>query len=368
MSGIVSTTPEICLKSAEVSSARILILESDPVLREILLGKLRNAGYTCDSCEDGVRALKILAKRPYDIVLLDVMTPKMDEFALLKDTLRICPDIGPILIAPVLNVGTAVGALKEGAYDYITKPFSLEEVTLSVSRAAEKRRLILENREYQRTLEVQVESRTRQLSETLDALGQTYDSTLSALGTALDSRDTDSNGHALRVAKYAVRLARGLGLSEKNIKEIQQGALLHDIGKIGLPDALLRHSGKLNEEEWLLMRKHPEIGYRILSGIRFLQGAATLVLQHHERWDGKGYPHGLKGTDISIGARIFAVADVLDCMTTDRPFQAATDFESAREEVLRVSGTQLDPEVVAVFAAIPIEEWKSIRRESAARS
>jgi len=368
MSGIVSRIPEISSKSAEVCSTRILILESDPVLREILLGKLRNAGYTCDSCEDGDSALKILSGRAYDLVLLDVMTPRMDGFALLKDTLRICPDIGPILIAPALNVDTAVDALKEGAYDYIKKPFSLEELTLSVSRAVEKRRLILENREYQRTLEEQVESRTRQLRETLDVLRQTYDSTLFALGTALDSRDADSNGHSLRVAMYTVRLARGLGLSGEDLKEIQQGALLHDIGKIGIPDALLRKPGKLTEEEWLLMRQHPEIGCRILSGIMFLQGAATLVLQHHERWDGKGYPYGLKGSDISIGARIFAVADVLDCMTTDRPFQAATDFESARDEILRVSGTQLDPEVVAVFAAIPLEEWKSIRRESEAGS
>ncbi len=341
----------------------ILIIDDDIIVGEILHRKLTSLGYSCDFCREGSTALKILTTHPYDLILLDVAMPEMGTFTLLKDALRICNDISAILIAPAVDIAVAVDALKHGADDYITKPFSLEEVVLSVARALEKRRLRTENREYQRTLEEQVESRTRQLKEALETLQQTYHSTLVALGTALDSRDADSNRHSLRVTMYATCLATRLGLNPAAIQAIQQGGLLHDIGKIGIPDELLRKPDKLTESEWQLMRKHPEIGYRILSGIKFLQGAAMLVLHHHEQYDGSGYPAGLRGDEIDLGARIFAVADVLDCMTSNTSLKEATDFESARKEILRIAGTQLDPAIVETFAAIPLQEWEKIRRE-----
>jgi putative nucleotidyltransferase with HDIG domain len=341
--------------------AQILVVADDIIVREILLRKLRSQGYLCDFCPDGSAALAILRIRYYDMVLLDIMMPEMGGCALLKDTLKLCPDIATILIAPAVNIDVAVEAVKGGAYDYVIKPFSLEDVTLSVSRALEKRRLLIENREHQRTLEGQVQRRTHQLKEALNVLHQTYHSTLLALGTALDSRDADSSMHSLRVTMYALYLAERLGIGEGQKQVIQQGALLHDIGKIGIPDALLRKPGKLSEHEWVLMRKHPGIGFRILSGIKFLREAAELVLHHHERYDGTGYPNGLRGSEISLGARIFAVADTLDCMTSDRPFKAATDFTSAYREILNVSGTQLDPWVVYEFSKIPLQEWQRIR-------
>ncbi len=167
---------------------------------------------------------------------------------------------------------------------------------------------------------------------------------------------------------YAVRLARQIGLREGELRVLEQAALLHDIGKIGVPDALLRKGESLTESEWVVMRKHPEIGFRILSGIKFLQHAARLVLQHHERFDGTGYPAGLKGEDIELGARIFAVADTLDCITSIRPFQAAFTFETARKEIELAAGTQLDPEVVAAFLEIPPDEWRAIRRGVTAKT
>jgi putative two-component system response regulator len=274
---------------------RILIADDEVMVREILSRKLTGLGYACECCENGQLALDLLAGKTFDLLLADVLMPEIGGIALLKEVLGICPDIAVILVTSVVDIEVAVDALKHGAYDYITKPFSLEEMSISVSRALEKRRLLLENQNYQRTLEEQVASRTHQLKEALGVLEQTYHSTLVALSKALDSRDADSDGHSLRVTVYTTRLAQQLGIGESDIRVIEQGVLLHDIGKIGIPDELLRKPGELDENEWLLMRVHPEIGYRILTRIKFLKGAAQLVLHHHERYDGKGYPQGLMG-------------------------------------------------------------------------
>ncbi len=347
-----------------VREGRILIVEDEAVIREILVRKLSNLGYLCDSSDNGSDALKILASSEYDLLLTGVTMPAMGGTELLEEALRIRPDIAVILVASVADIGIAVDSLKDGAYDYLTKPFSLEEVSISVSRALEKRRLLIENQNYRRTLEEQVASRTRQLKEALEVLHHTYHSTLIALGTALDSRDADKDGHSLRVTLYSTRLARRFGLSEEDLRIIQQGAVLHDIGKIGVPDGLLRKPGPLTEDEWELMRRHPLTGYRILSGIKFLQGAAQVVLHHHERYDGTGYPAGLKGDEISLGARIFSVADTLDCMTSARPFQAPVSFEAAREEISRLAGLQFDPKVVETFLDVSTAEWRDIRADA----
>jgi putative nucleotidyltransferase with HDIG domain len=216
-------------------------------------------------------------------------------------------------------------------------------------------------------LESQVAGRTQQLKQALDVLEQTYRSTLMALSAALDSREPDSDGHSLRVTLYTIRLAQELGVSPAQSRIIEQGALLHDIGKIGIPDHLLHKPAKLTQQEWVCMRRHSDIGFRILSGIKFLQSAAELVYQHQERYDGSGYPAGLKGEQISLGARIFSVADTLDGMTSARPFLSAMTFEEARDRIARLAGTLLDPEIVKVFLKIPLDDWREIRREVAAK-
>jgi response regulator RpfG family c-di-GMP phosphodiesterase len=343
--------------------ARILIAEDEVVLRDLLVRKLTGLGYACESCENGDAALQLLSGKPFDLMLADIFMPKAGGISLLKEVMRIRPHIAVILVASVVDIEIAVDALKHGAYDYITKPFSLEEMSIGVSRALEKRRLIIENQNYQRTLEEQVTSRTYQLKEALATLEQTYHSTLAALSKALDSRDADSEGHSLRVTAYAARLAWQSGLNEDEIRVVEQGVLLHDIGKIGIPDELLRKRGKLNKAELTMMQKHPEIGFRILTQIKFLNGAAQLVLHHHERYGGKGYPFGLKGDEISIGARIFAVAEVLEDLTSDRPSKFAMSFEDAGREIGKMSGAELDPRVVEFFQMIPVSEWKIIRDE-----
>jgi putative two-component system response regulator len=352
--------------NAAVRPVRILIVDDEAIVRDVLARKLASLGYACESCDNGKDALSLLASKKIDLVLADVLMSEVDGTPFLKEALRISPDIAVILVTSVVDIEVAVDSLKDGAYDFITKPFSLEEVSISVSRALEKRRLLLENQNYQRTLEEKVASRTGQLKAALGVLEHTYHSTLVALSKALDSRDADSDGHSLRVTVYATRLARQIGMDEPKIKIIEQGVLLHDIGKIGIPDALLRKPGELSPSEWVMMKRHPEIGCRILSSIKFLKGAAQLVLHHHEQYDGNGYPQGLKGDEIDPGARIFAIADALDDLTSNRQFQSAISFEAAAQKIEEMSGAQLDPAFVSEFMNIPISRWKTVREEIAA--
>jgi len=361
------SVPDKSLSINELKPARILIVDDEAFIQEILVRKLTLLGYICDSCGEVPEALDRLAGGGYDLVLADILMPRSGGLDLLSEANSICPDTAIIMVTGVVNVETAVESLKHGAYDYIAKPFNLEDVSFCVARALEKRRLILDNREYRKNLEELVTSRTQELKRALDLLQSTYHSTLFALGTALDSRDADVDGHSLRVTLYTEKLSRLMGVNDTELRVIEQGALLHDIGKIGVSDHLLLKPDKLTEEEWILMRKHPEVGSRILSGIRVLQGAKELVVQHQERYDGKGYPAGLKGEEIVLGARIFAVADTLDCVTSDRPFQAAVAFEAARDEIIRVAGTQLDPWIVDAFMQIPLEEWRQIRSDVVVR-
>jgi len=353
---------------AVLRPSRILIVDDEVVIREILVRKLQSLGYVCECCADGRVALEFLSKGKFDLVVSDIQMPEISGILLLKEAMRISPGIAVILVTSVIDIEVAVEALKDGAYDYITKPFSLEQISISVSRALEKRRLVQENQNYQRTLEEQVASRTRQLEEALGVLQQTYYSTLVALSKALDSRDADADGHSLRVTVYAKRLAQCMNLSTAEINVIEQGVLLHDIGKIGIPDELLRNPEELTGREWLLMRQHPEIGYRILSSIKFLRGAAQVVLHHHERFDGNGYPQGLKGDEVHVGARIFAVAAALDNISSDRYLQTPMSFEEASREIEGMSGKELDPRIVQEFLSIPITEWEVLRREMAAKT
>ena len=343
--------------------SHIMIVDDEVVVREILARKLSSLGYVCECWADSKTAIALLSSERFDLVLADIQMPEMGGDVLLREVKKASPDTGVIFVTSLVNIEVAVDALKDGAYDYITKPFSLEEISISVSRAIEKRRLLIENRNYQQTLEDQVASRTRQLMEALGVLHHTYRSTLVALSKALDSRDADADGHSLRVTVYAKRIARSLGLSNAEIEVIEQGVLLHDIGKIGIPDALLNKSRKLSDSEWRLMSRHPEIGYRILSTIKFLNGAAQLVLQHHERYDGNGFLQGLSGEQINLGARIFSVADALDDLTSDTIFQTGISFENAAIEIAKLSGSKLDPAIVCEFLRIPIGEWKAMRGE-----
>ncbi|PYQ13743.1 MAG: two-component system response regulator [Acidobacteria bacterium] len=347
--------------------AGILVVDDEAAIRDLLSEGLRDMGYDCAVASNGFEALDHLKRRQFSLVLSDIDMPTMDGVKLLQTVREAYPDVEVVMITGVVDVEVALRAMRMGANDYLTKPFNLEEVRLTVENALEKRRLVKENREYQRNLEAKVEERTvelvlkrREIEDLYERLQVSYETTLEALAAALDTRDTETQGHSVRVSDYTVVIARRMGVEDPELTEIRRGALLHDVGKIGISDAVLRKPGKLSPEEWIEMRKHPEIGYRILSGIKFLEKSLPIVIAHQERYDGSGYPRGLKGEEIPLGARIFAVVDTLDAMTSDRPYRRALSYETARQEIIRNSGIQFDPSVVEVFLSIPPDDWKAV--------
>jgi putative nucleotidyltransferase with HDIG domain len=256
-----------------------------------------------------------------------------------------------------------VQAMKEGADDYLVKPLSPEAVLVSANRVLERKRLEAELENYHLHLEQSVRERTAQLTRAMQRIEQTYDETLQALAAALDLKDNDTAGHSWRVMAYAVEIAKVMGFSKERLKTMARGALLHDIGKIGIPDAILMKPGPLTDEERSVIEKHVAVGHSLLKHIAFLAGAAEIVQAHHERFDGSGYPQGLVGAEIPLGARIFSVVDTLDAMTSDRPYRRAKTLAVAREEIIRESGKQFDPEVVSAFLSIDEGTWGRLRNE-----
>jgi response regulator RpfG family c-di-GMP phosphodiesterase len=302
------------------------------------------------------------------LVLTDIEMPGENGMDLLRRIKQHDADLDVIMVTGVVDAHTAIAAIRQGASDYVTKPFNLEEVQIVVERTLEKRRLINENRLHQERLEELVAMRTEELRQKkteverlYGELRDSYESSLQALVTALDFRDNETQGHSYRVVEYAVRVADRMQVVEPELTWIRHGAILHDVGKIGIPDSILRKPGKLSDEEWEEMKKHPEMGYRMLQHIRFLRPALDIVLCHQERFDGSGYPRGLSGEQIPLGARIFSVVDTFDAMTSDRPYRAALSIDAAREEIERWADRQFDPDVVNAFLSIDAEEWREVR-------
>lgn len=221
--------------------------------------------------------------------------------------------------------------------------------------------LLYETQRFNETLNEKVEDATRAIREQQNELVRAYLGTLEAMILALDLRENETSYHSYRVTEYAVYLGRRANLSDKELSVIAKGALLHDIGKIGIPDHILLKPGKLTDEEWVLMKKHPELGYGLLRNIDFLKESAAIVHTHHERYDGRGYPSALSGDEIPLGARIFSVADALDAMTSERCYRQAIPFEDAVVRIAEASGSQFDPRVVDIFLEIPIYEWEGIK-------
>lgn len=342
----------------------VLIVDDDRQVREVLHEIFYSNGYECQVANDGREGLEIFRATRPPLTVTDVKMPVMDGLQFLKSIRRLDADAAVIVLTGVGDIKTAIESLKVGAYDFIIKPVNVEELLIAAERAVERRQLLIERRQYQATLERRVEEATRDLALTLRELQDTYRATLEALGSALDTRDVGTEAHSRRVHGYALTLARSHGVPEEQIKDIEHGVLLHDIGKIGIPDAILLKPGPLTPEEWIIMRTHPEVGRRLIERIPFLRGALPIVYHHHEKWDGSGYALGLRGDAIPLGARIFSVADALDAMTFDRPYSKAVSDEAARREIELCAGTHFDPAVVKTFLAIPEAVFDEIRRRS----
>ena len=348
---------------AQIYQARLLVVDDDEAVRRIVAELLQEEGYEPVIAASAEEALELLSKNQFELVISDIKMPGVDGLALLRNLRESHPETAVIMMTGFGQIESAVEALKLGASDYLTKPVRLAALTESVLTALNRRFENLEAANYQKSLEGDVASKTRELEQAYAQINETYKLTLEALVTALDARECETGHHSQRVVKYSLAIGQKLGLSTEELEQLARGALLHDIGKIGVPDSILLKPGPLTDDEWVEMKKHPEIGARILSDIEFLKNASEIVMTHQEQWNGDGYPAGLTGEDIPLGSRIFAVADALDAIVSDRPYRKGRSLSYAREEIERYAGRQFDPQVVQAFLSLTDEEWISLREE-----
>jgi putative nucleotidyltransferase with HDIG domain len=342
----------------------ILVVDDEAVVRRVVVALLEHAGYATAEASNAEEALELLQNGPpCHMVMSDVMMPGTDGLALLDAIKQDFPAIPVVLFTALHDLHIATDAFRRGAFDYLLKPFERKDLLATVERALEHARDRRQNILYRQSLEDVVSQRTQRLRNAMADLERSYDVTLEAMGDALDLRDEETEGHSKRVTAYAIALARAMGVDAATLKVIARGAFLHDIGKIATPDAILLKPGKLTAEEMSIMREHCERGYETVSKIPFLSEASEIVRAHQEKFDGSGYPRGLAGAEIPLGARIFAIADTLDAMTSDRPYRKGASFDDARKEIERCAGTQFDPEIVAAFLALPHGLWSEIRAE-----
>jgi response regulator RpfG family c-di-GMP phosphodiesterase len=338
-------------------SKNILIVDDDWQVREVLHEIFLSAGYTCQVAGDGREGLDLFRATLPPLTVTDLKMPVMDGIGLLHGIREADSDAAVIVLTGAADVKTAIESLKLGAHDFIMKPVNVDELLIAADRALERRQLLIERREYQALLERRVEEATKSLADA-------YTQTLEALGAALDSRDVGTESHSRRVHGYSLALAREHGVKAEDLADLAHGVLLHDIGKIGIPDAILLKPGSLTPDEWKVMRTHPEIGKRLIEKIPFLHNAIPVVWCHHEKWDGSGYPRGLKGEGIPLNARIFSIVDAFDAMTFDRPYSKAIAMEAAIAEIKRCAGAHFDPNVVESFLRVPLALLAEIRKKS----
>jgi putative nucleotidyltransferase with HDIG domain len=349
-----------------IAKPLLLIVDDEVEVRGVLCDLLGET-YECAEASSAEEALTQLREKNYQLVISDITMSGMTGLEMIPHAKVASPDTVIVMISGMQTIESAINALRLGAFDYLMKPFDLRQAEAAVARALEHHELVAAKRRYENHLEELVDQRTGELDRALDSLESAYRSTLRALTSALETRDAETHGHSERVVTFSLRLGREYGLTSAAMKALEFGSLLHDIGKIGVPDAILRKPAKLTDEEWVKMREHPTHGQQILRGIKFLEGAAKVVAQHHEKWDGSGYPLGLKTEEIDICARIFSVADAFDAITSDRVYRQGRPYEAAAGELNEWSGRQFDPKVVEAFHRVPKEDWDELRRRSLER-
>jgi putative nucleotidyltransferase with HDIG domain len=327
---------------------------------QIVSVALKLAGFRSSFVGSAEEALEVLETNDVDAVLSDLKMPGFSGVELLRTTRKEYPRLAFLLLTDVEDAHTGVQAIKDGADDYLIKPIQAKDMMKSLKRALERKRVEREVLASQKRLEQLVSKRTVQLQSALRSAEASYESALLALASALDLRDGQTGGHSRRVCEYSIEIAKRMGCSEAQLKTLSRGALLHDIGKLAVPDSILMKPGPLTSEEWIVMRGHVETGYNLVSRIPLLHEVAELVFSHHERFDGSGYPRKLRGAQIPLCARVFAVADAFDAMTMPRPYQATRRISQAIREIRRLTGQQFDPEIVNAFLSVPVQVLQKI--------
>ncbi len=348
--------------SAASRADRVVIVDDDELILKALARILESAGFESRCYLSPEDALQAIERDAPVVVISDYMMPSMDGITFLKLARARFPGAVRILCTAAEDFRVALQAVNSGeVFRIVSKPWHQQELLGTVNQAAEASRLRRENERL--TAEVrhknqQLQEHNARLEEMVRARTQAL---LEGLIAALDYRDAETQWHSRRVSLYARRLAQQLGVEEPQLTVIEHGALLHDIGKIGVRDGVLLKPGPLTTQEWTEMKRHPELGWALLQRVDYLRPASAIVLEHQEKWDGTGYPRSLKGDAIVLGARVFHVVDTLDAITSDRPYRQARGFDEARAEIVRCGGTQFDPKVVDAFLSVPPEDWERIR-------
>jgi response regulator RpfG family c-di-GMP phosphodiesterase len=346
-------------------ASRVLYVDDEPSLCRAFARLFReDAKFVISTVSSPEEAVDLIGKESFDVIVSDLRMPGMSGIELLATARRTVPDARRLLVSGYADFESALDAINEVGVDrLLTKPWENEEVRGAVRSAADHAFLQRENARVNDELRRQTEELSL-INQRLDALVEERTSNLlDGLVSALDLRDSETQWHSRRVGRYARRLAQEMAIGGRELDDIERGATLHDIGKIGVRDAVLLKPGPLDESEWAEMRRHPALGHDILKGIGFLERARLIPLHHQERFDGSGYPQGLKGAEICVGARIFAVVDTYDAITSDRPYRKCRTYEVARAEIVKFAGVQFDPEVVQAWLRIAQAEWDAIREQ-----
>src|SRR5207253_250156 len=344
---------------------RLLVVDDEAPILHALQLTFEAAGYEVIACNDPAEALERLREKPYQVLSADYMMPGMTGAEFLAQAKSLQPETIRILLTAAHDFSAAVDAINNGEiFRILAKPWNRVELLGTVRQAFDTYAL----REKNRQLTAIVHSQNAELASLNKGLELLVEerttNLLDGMVAVLDYRDTETQWHSRRVSRFTKRIAQELGVSDAHtLRTIEMGALLHDIGKIGVRDAVLLKPGPLDSDEWIEMREHPHLGWALLQRIEFLRDASVIVLQHQERFDGKGYPAGLSGEQIVLGARLFAVADTYDAITSDRPYRKAQSHDAAIAEMKRVAGTQLDPDGVNAFCSLPESAWQAIRHD-----
>lgn len=334
-----------------MDAVQVLVVDDETALRNALVQFLLREGFRVESAADGQEALDRVKRGGIEIMLLDVRMPGMNGIDVVPEALDHDPDLGIIMLTGVSDATTAAICMQRGALDYLTKPIELSDLRAAVERAVRKRHTILQGHNISRWLKEEVERRTHELEEQQRRLEEVTVATLEALINALEAKSDWLSGHSARVAAYSASMASGLDLSDDDVEVIRMAGRLHDLGKIGIREAVLDKRGPLTPEEYEHVKQHVVIGAQILAPLKHLRRIADIVRHHHEHWDGSGYPDGLEGEAIPLGARIIGAAEIYDALTTLRPYQEKLTPEQAAERMRVLAGSVIDPGVMDAFAA-----------------
>ncbi len=328
---------------------RILIVDDEEVICNVLDRRLTREGYFCTTAHNGKEALHYFYKDAFSLIISDIKMPEMTGIELLQKVKAIDPKMKMIMVTAYPEIDLAVNAMRLGAYDFIIKPADLDLIVMSVKKALESKRLEEEIEAYHNRMEELVEERTAKLQQAYRTLKKAHLDSVKVLAEAIDAKDPYTRGHSDRVKRMSLAIAKKMGFSEERLENLEYGALLHDIGKIGIKDEVLQKQAPLSSEEYQYIQEHPLIGVKIVEGVEFFKDKIPMIRHHHEHYDGNGYPDGLAGEAIPLEARIISLPDAFDAMTSTRPHRNIMPLQNVLAELEKFKGKQFDPKVLEIF-------------------